>query len=150
MNQEWMELLARERGPRDDGERAPPRILVAEDQSEMRALIRRMLEREGYEVVEAADGPDLVRAIIEGLLADVTRAPDLIITDVRMPGYSGMEVLARLRREAWTTPVILITAFGDAGLHQEAQRLGATCVLDKPFEMEALRAVVEAALPVPG
>src|SRR5215217_802540 len=121
--------------------------LVAEDQPEMRALLRRALQRQGYEVVEAADGPGLVQAIIDGLLADQTLVPDLIITDVRMPGYSGLEVVARLRREGWTTPVILITAFGDAQVHRDAALLGAARVLDKPFAMEDLCATAEALVP---
>ncbi|MGE6756694.1 response regulator [Corallococcus sp. AB049A] len=123
-----------------------PRILVADDQTEMRTLIRKMLVRRGYDVVEAADGPDLVRVLVEGLTAEESRAPDLIITDVRMPGFTGLEVLARLRREQWTTPVILITAFGDVQLHREALRLGAACVLNKPFDMDELRGAVEVAL----
>lgn len=152
-----LEQTERHEGPRESSTRSeqaegrvPPRILVAEDQQEMRVLIRKMLVRCGYEVVEASDGPDLVRAIISGLLEDRARAPDLIVTDVRMPGFTGMEVLARLRRESWTTPVILITAFGDPQLHGEALRLGATCVLNKPFELEDLRAAVEAALSTDG
>jgi DNA-binding response OmpR family regulator len=127
--------------------RGAPRILVAEDQTEMRVLLRRALTRRGYDVVDAQDGPHLVQAIIDGLLAPQTEVPDLIVTDVRMPGYSGLEVLARLRREGWTTPVILITAFGDAQLHREAQELGAACVLNKPFAMEDLCAAVEALVP---
>ncbi|RKH06406.1 response regulator [Corallococcus sp. CA053C] len=133
--------------PRSESGRAP-RILIADDQPEMRTLIRKMLVRRGYEVVEASDGPGLVQLLIEGLTADESRAPDLIITDVRMPGFTGLEVLARLRREQWTTPVILITAFGDAQLHRDALRLGAACVLNKPFELEELRGAVEAALAV--
>ena len=129
--------------------RGAPRILVAEDQAEMRVLLRRALIRRGYEVVDAPDGPHLVQAIVDGLLAPQTQVPDLIVTDVRMPGYSGLEVLARLRREGWTTPVILITAFGDAQLHAEAKQLGAACVLNKPFAMEDLVAAVEALVPLP-
>ncbi|QSQ28374.1 response regulator [Pyxidicoccus parkwayensis] len=129
--------------------RTAPRILVAEDQAEMRVLLRRALMRRGYEVVDASDGPRLVQAIVDGLLAPQTQVPDLIVTDVRMPGYSGLEVLARLRREGWTTPVILITAFGDAQLHAEAKELGAACVLNKPFAMEDLVAAVEALVPLP-
>ena len=127
--------------------RGAPRILVAEDQAEMRVLLRRALMRRGYDVVDAEDGPRLVQAIIDGLLAPQTEVPDLIVTDVRMPGFSGLEVLARLRREGWTTPFILITAFGDAQLHQEAKALGAACVLNKPFAMEDLCAAVEALVP---
>jgi CheY-like chemotaxis protein len=127
--------------------RSAPRILVAEDQEEMRTLLRRALKRRGYDVVEAPDGPQLVRAIVDGLLAPEMQAPDLIVTDVRMPGFSGLEVLARLRRDGWTTPFILITAFGDAQLHAEAKALGAACVLNKPFAMEDLCAAVESLVP---
>jgi two-component system response regulator (stage 0 sporulation protein F) len=119
-----------------------PRVLLAEDQPEMRRILRRALVRDGYEVVEAEDGPSLVRALVAGLLSEHARAPELIISDVRMPGFTGLEVLARLRREDWSTPVILITAFADEAVHQEAARLGAVRVLDKPFELDELRAAV--------
>nr|WP_276203615.1 response regulator [Hyalangium minutum] len=119
---------------------------MADDQPEMRRLIRGALVRDGYEVVEVANGPALIHALISGLLEEQTRAPDLIITDVRMPGMTGLEVLARLRREAWSIPFILITAFGDEALHREAERLGAARVLDKPFELAELRAAVRRVL----
>ncbi|WP_164009143.1 response regulator [Pyxidicoccus trucidator] len=127
--------------------RSAPRVLVAEDQEEMRTLLRRALKRRGYDVVEAPDGPQLVRAIVDGLRASETQVPDLIVTDVRMPGFSGLEVLARLRRDGWNTPFILITAFGDAQLHEEAARLGAARVLNKPFAMEELCDAVESLVP---
>lgn len=120
----------------------PLRVLLAEDQPQMRSLLCGMLIRDGYEVIEVEDGPSLLRALISGLLEEQARAPDLIITDVRMPGLTGLEVLARLRREDWDTPIILITAFGDEELHAEATRLGATRVLDKPFELDELRGAV--------
>lgn len=142
---QWMaEHLLQERPATEEPQeqQAPPRVLLAEDQPEMRSLLRSALARDGYEVIEAEDGPAVIRAIISGLVEERARAPDLIITDVRMPGFTGLEVLARLRREKWLTPVILITAFGDEALHAEAARLGATRVLDKPFELEDLRAAV--------
>ena len=129
--------------------RSAPRILLGEDQPEMRSLLRRALVRRGYDVVEAPDGPGLIKALVDGLLAQQTQIPDLIVTDVRMPGFSGIEVLSRLRREGWTTPVILITAFGDAQLHQEAELLGAARVLNKPFAMEDLCEAVETLVPPP-
>ncbi|MCP3135820.1 response regulator transcription factor [Pyxidicoccus xibeiensis] len=127
--------------------RGAPRVLVADDQPEMRALLRRALLRKGYDVVEAPDGPGLVKAIVDGLMEQRTQGPDLIVSDVRMPGFSGLEVLARLRRDGWTTPFVLITAFGDAQLHADATKLGAACVLNKPFAMEDLCAAVEALVP---
>jgi DNA-binding NtrC family response regulator len=76
------------------------------------------------------------------MLARDGRPLDLIITDVRMHGVTGLEILAGLRENDWSTPVILMTAFGDAELHAEAMRLGALAVLDKPFELDALRTLV--------
>lgn len=120
----------------------PGKVLLAEDQAEMRALMCGMLAREGYEVVVATDGPSLIQTLIAGLTDEGGAwIPDLIISDVRMPGFSGLEVLARLRRETWSTPVLLITAFGDQDLRDEVERLGSARVLDKPFEMEQLRDV---------
>lgn len=121
-------------------ENRPLRVLLAEDQAEMRALLCGMLAREGYEVVVAQDGPGLIQTLIAGLTDEGGAwVPDLIISDVRMPGFSGVEVLARLRREALATPVVLITAFGDDELREEVERLGSARVLDKPFELEQLR-----------
>ena len=119
------------------------RIFVAEDQLEMRALISRALRTDGYEVVEAQDGAGLIEALVSTMLKDA-RAPDLIVTDVRMPGCSGLDVVARLRRADQLTPVIFITAFGDDETHAEAERLGAAKCLDKPFDMEDLRGLVKA------
>lgn len=65
-----------------------------------------------------------------------------------MPGKSGLEVLAGLRQSDWSTPVILITAFGDEWTHAEAQRLGATSI-DKPFDLHDLRLLArEATTPI--
>ena len=118
------------------------RILLAEDQAEMRALLCGMLARDGYEVVVAQDGPGLIQTLAAGLSDESnTWIPDLIISDVRMPGFSGVEVLARLRRESLGLPVLLITAFGDPELREQVERLGCARVLDKPFELEELRSV---------
>src|SRR5687767_10513295 len=93
---------------------APPRVLVAEDQPEMRELIATMLRREGYVVTEAKDGSDLLDILIDTLDNKINPdIPALIVTDIWMPGCTGLEVLSRLRRFAWRTRVIVITAFGD-------------------------------------
>lgn len=119
------------------------RVLVAEDNDEMRALIAERLRREGYEVVEAKDGPALINAIVRGVTDErPQRTPDVIVTDVRMPGCSGLEVLERMRKNDWHTPVILITAFADPELVEEAERLGAAVVLDKPLDLDLLASVV--------
>ena len=68
--------------------------------------------------------------------------PDLVISDIRMPGYSGFEVLAGLRRADRRTPFILITALGEHETYAEARRLGATFIFHKPFEVDDLRTAV--------
>jgi CheY-like chemotaxis protein len=119
---------------------APPRVLLAEDDAEMRELVASSLRRDGFEVVELRDGGELFDHIgISWVGPPDHRRPDLVISDVRMPGFSGLEILDILRQADWALPVILITAFGDADLHQEAQRLGAAAVFDKPFDLDDLR-----------
>lgn len=116
----------------------PARVLLAEDDDEMRQMLEAELRADGYEVFAVNDGTEMLEA-----LSEVSRlpfaAPDVIVMDVRMPGYSGLHILAALRAADWTTPVILITAFGDIRLHEEAAKLGAAVVLDKPFDVDDLR-----------
>jgi CheY-like chemotaxis protein len=120
-------------------------VLLAEDDASMRELVASSLRKGGYAVVEATDGADLVEQL--GSLWIEDRIPDAIVTDVRMPRLNGLDFLAGLRRPKWTIPVVVITAFGDRALHEEALRLGAAAVLDKPFRMAALRSTLESVLP---
>jgi DNA-binding response OmpR family regulator len=113
------------------------RILVAEDDSELRMLLSDLLRRDGFDVLDAPDGTavrELARAVAEGRAV----TPDLVVMDVRMPGGSGIELLGELRRAGWRAPVVLMTAFGDASVHQDASAAGASAVLDKPFDLEEL------------
>ena len=116
------------------------RVLLAEDDPAMRQLVSERLRRDGFDVVEAKDGTQLSQLMRTILLraARDDQAVDLVISDVRMPGKTGLDALAELRREDGSTPFILITAFGDQDLHDEAHRLGATAVFDKPFELDEL------------
>jgi DNA-binding response OmpR family regulator len=128
----------------------PRRILLAEDDKEMRHLLASVLSRDGWQVIEAQDGCELLQYIGSLLLRSRDAiALDLVISDVRMPGRSGLDVLAGLRRADWATPFILITAFGSDELHREARRLGAAAVFDKPFEIDELRAAVLRLVPPP-
>jgi DNA-binding NtrC family response regulator len=72
------------------------------------------------------------------------RPLDLIVSDVRMPGWTGLDLLDVVRRARMGTPVLLITAFGAPETHQEAARLGAGAVLNKPFDLDEFRATVAA------
>ena len=125
-------------------DRRRPLVLLAEDEVEMRGLIARTLRKENCDILEARDGSQLIRLLITHVLVPRGgREPvDLIISDIRMPGANGLDVLAALRRQDAVTPVILITAFGDPDTQLEAYRQGAVMVMNKPFEMEDLRVVV--------
>ena len=123
-------------------------VLLAEDDDAFRHLIASVLAQDGYEVLEAGDGLGLL-ANIESTLT-VRREPAdhfLVVTDVRMPGLSGLDVLAILRCANWATPVILITAFGDEATHAEGRELGAAAIFDKPFDVEKLRSTVLETIP---
>lgn len=115
-------------------------VVVAEDDTSMRELVAASLRRDGYEVVEATDGADLLEQL--GSMWLDQQMPDLIVTDVRMPRCSGLDFLAGLREPEFKIPVIVITAFGDRALHKEALELGAVAVLDKPFRISLLRSVI--------
>jgi CheY-like chemotaxis protein len=126
---------------------APPLILLAEDNPEMRHVLARALRARGYEALELKDGKELFDRIAGHMLIKGYVEPDLIISDIRMPGRSGLEILAALRNLDWAMPVILITAFGDEETHAEAKRLGAALILDKPFDIDDLLAAVGEILP---
>ena len=123
------------------------RILVAEDDRAMRKLIAGTLRRDGHRVTEAASGRDALERLGNAIHEGGVRFYDLVISDIRMPGPSGLELLAGLRAGDWSVPVILITAFGDAETHRHARRLGAVSVLDKPFNLELLSWLVRRLLP---
>ena len=112
---------------------APTRVLVAEDDRVARDLLSEILRGEGYEVEAVDDGA----VAIERAQAGDGRY-DLVVSDVRMERSGGLDVLAAFTAKAPSTPVILITAFGDEATHTRARELGATMVIDKPFDLDAL------------
>jgi FixJ family two-component response regulator len=96
------------------------------------------LRRDGYEVIEAESGGKLlVKLAHQFLHAGHPDLVDLVVTDVRMPVCTGTQVLEQMRAARWRTPVILMTAFGDASLRNSADKLGAI-LFDKPFEVDDL------------
>jgi DNA-binding response OmpR family regulator len=124
------------------------RVLLAEDDVEMRALIACALRSDGHEVLEVSDGWQLLQSLATRQLpSDEDEGIDLLISDIRMPGKNGLDVLAGMRWADWPMPVILITAFGDAKTHAEARRLGAAAVFDKTFDLDDLRTLALNLLP---
>ncbi len=123
------------------------RLLLAEDDFELRELLACVLRADGHEVVEARDGNELWTLLAEQDLAgDDDPAFALVVSDVRMPGLTAFDVLTKLQRRLTHTPVFLITAFGDQTTHLRALGLGASRVFDKPFDCDELRAAVQEAL----
>ena len=123
------------------GARSPARVLLAEDDLELRRLLAGELRKAGYEVQEAGTGFELLRQLGDLTLRNL--AIDLIVSDIQMPGLNGLVVVEGLRKQgkpdSVRTPVMLMTAFGDAKAHAEAKRLGAV-IFNKPFELEDFRA----------
>jgi len=132
-----------------DHERLAPhrRILVAEDDKEMRTLLVQSLKREGYEVMECPDGLELMETLTAAATDGEMLNLSLIVSDIRMPWITGLDVLRGMRDYVGYPPVILITAFGDEETHEEALSLGAAAVFDKPFDVELLLDKVRDFLP---
>lgn len=115
------------------------RVLVADDDDEMRRMLAQALRWRGVEVLEATDGLDLWRRFS----AERSKGLHAVVTDVRMPGMSGLDALKAIRKVDPNIPVVVITAFGDYQTHHRAKALGGV-VIDKPFDVDDLVASVEA------
>ena len=115
------------------------RILIVEDEGTLRESLKRVLSREGY-VVDAVDSSESAIAVI------AQKAFDLVVTDIILPGISGMELLKKCRQKNSTLIVIIITAYATIESAIEAIRAGAFEYLVKPIIHEELKAVIEKAL----
>jgi two-component system response regulator MprA len=117
------------------------RVLLAEDDADLRVGLARLLRRDGHEVCEVSDGSRLLEQLASWLL-DGGRAPaDVIVTDVRMPGINGLSIVEGLRAGGYEQPIVVISAFGDDEMRERLSRLGRVSFLPKPFdplELEAL------------
>ncbi len=113
------------------------KILVADDEQNLRRVLAAMLKRDGHDVVQAANGSEAIEQ-----LSDV----DVVITDLRMPGADGMDVLRSAAKNHPHLPVIMITAYGSVGQAVEAIKAGAFDYIEKPFEQDSIRTIVEKAI----
>jgi CheY-like chemotaxis protein len=116
-------------------------VLIVEDESASRILLREMLSKSGYEPCEAEDGT-------EGLAKAQDLRPHVILLDVKMPGIDGYEVCQGLKENPVTKaiPVIFVTAVLDDELNRLAYQAGAAACVTKPFRREALLAVIDAVI----
>jgi len=118
------------------------RVLVAEDDPEMRRLVVEALRKDGHEVLEATDGGRMLVRLAEAFDRDpALLSVDVIVSDMRMPVCSGLDLLERLAEARWRIPCILMTAFGDDETRKRVDRIGAV-LLDKPLSQDVLRATV--------
>src|SRR5947207_15392277 len=114
------------------------RVLIADDEINIRRGLEASLPRDGYEGVTAANGLEA--------LAGMNRGVHTVITDLKMPGLDGMGLLRKLSVEYPDVPVVMITAHGSVENAVEAVKLGAFDYLEKPFEQEQIRQVVAKAI----
>ncbi|QXE90630.1 sigma-54-dependent transcriptional regulator [Geomonas subterranea] len=121
----------------------PPKILIIDDDSSLRRVLEYNLQQEGYDVYTAADGA-------AGLQLFEEKSPQLVITDLKMPGVTGFEVLSSVKERAPSTVVIVLTAFGAIDTAVEAMKLGAFHYLTKPFNREELKLTVLKGLQLQG
>ncbi len=125
------------------------RVLVAEDDPKMREMVSERLRRDGCEVIEVGSGDEAL-GLMELIASHQAPIDDLelVIMDVRMPGLSGIEVVYLLRAYRWNTPILLMTAYPEPELLDEAHRLGVS-VLPKPFGFSRLTGAAIAAIRAP-
>ena len=119
------------------------RILIIDDESNIRMMLRLALQHVGHSVETAADGPEGLEKFGPG---GATAAWDVVLLDQRMPGMEGLEVLREMLRRDPDARILMITAFGTIDLAEEALRAGAKDFLRKPFTVDVLRGAVQAAL----
>jgi DNA-binding NtrC family response regulator len=120
-----------------------PRVLLAEDDDDLRGALVEFLEAAGYRVSAVRDGSALLEHLGRELPFEQRGAPaDVIITDVRMPRVSGLQLLESVADSGYSTPIVVMSAFGDDELRDRAASLGAVAFLDKPIDTGKLRRVL--------
>jgi len=115
--------------------RPSARILIIEDDEEMRSLLNDFFVEEGFETDSISNGYDALGILIK-------KPFDLIMTDIRMPGLTGLDILPRIKKLQPGVPIIVITAFGSEEVHRRAYERGATVYLEKPIHFEKLRELI--------
>ena len=118
---------------------AASKILVIDDESDLRAAFRAILTDEGFSVITAADG-------MEGVQKNKEHNPDVIILDLKMPKMGGLEALREIRKTDKDVRVIILTGYGEAGSIREAANLDVFEYVSKPFRNAMITGCVKEAL----
>ncbi len=117
------------------------KILIVDDQFGIRILLNEVLQKEGYRTYQAANG-------IQALEIVKDDTPDLVLLDMKIPGMDGIEILKRMKAMEPDIRVIIMTAYGELDMIQEAMNLGALTHFAKPFDIDDIRAAVRQYLQV--
>jgi two-component system, NtrC family, response regulator AtoC len=119
------------------------RVLIVDDEKNMRWVLGQALAGEGFDVAEAVDGTSALESVAE-------QEPDVMVLDHRMPEPDGMEVLRKVRAKGMSFPIIMLTAHGNVATAVEAMKAGASEYLTKPFDLEELKLAIDKALEYSG
>jgi two-component system response regulator (stage 0 sporulation protein F) len=116
------------------------KILIVDDQFGIRILLNEVFQKEGYQTFQAANG-------IQALEIVTNHHPDLVLLDMKIPGMDGIEILKRMKVIDPEIRVIIMTAYGELDMIQEAKDLGALTHFAKPFDIDDIRAAVRKHIP---
>ncbi len=111
------------------------KILIVDDQYGIRILLNEVFQKEGYQTYQAANGFQAIDIVKKD-------RPDLVILDMKIPGMDGIEILKRVKEIDKDIKVILMTAYGELDMIQEAKELGALSHFAKPFDIDEIRKAV--------
>jgi two-component system, response regulator, stage 0 sporulation protein F len=117
------------------------KLLIVDDQFGIRILLNEVFQKEGYQTFQAANG-------IQALDIVTNHAPDLVLLDMKIPGMDGIEILKRMKKLNPDIRVIIMTAYGELDMIQEAKDLGALTHFAKPFDIDDMRKAVRQYLPI--
>ena len=118
------------------------KVLIVDDQYGIRILLNEVLQKEGYDTYQAANGLQALEVVQENV-------PDLILLDMKIPGMDGIEILKRVKALYPDMKVIIMTAYGELDMIQEAMDLGAITHFAKPFDIVDIREAVKKYLALP-
>jgi two-component system, response regulator, stage 0 sporulation protein F len=116
------------------------KILIVDDQFGIRILLNEVFQKEGYKTFQAANG-------VQALDIVKKHDPDLVLLDMKIPGMDGIEILKRMKVLDPDIRVIIMTAYGELDMIQEAKNLGALTHFAKPFDIDDIRAAVRKHIP---
>ncbi|MFT4415360.1 response regulator [Fredinandcohnia humi] len=111
------------------------KILIVDDQYGIRILLNEVFQKEGYKTFQAANGVQAIDIVQK-------HSPDLVLLDMKIPGMDGIEILKRLKKIDPGIRVIIMTAYGELDMIQEAKDLGAITHFAKPFDIDEIREAV--------